>query len=158
MEGLFNSIVQKAQGDLLLFMVLLAVVIIVAIKLLYKPMSDYLTLKEQKKNEREGRLLEVIQGNSSVMSELKTLLTNTNENCRSCKSEQIAYFKRFEEKQDTNALVLNDIDHNIDTIAQNLTDGKNNCIVVLTKLDGLLEAIQNKDQPISIHSNRIVDS
>lgn len=120
MEGLFNAIVQKAQSDLLLFMVLLCVVIVLVAKPLYKQLTDYLTLKEQQKITREGKLLDVIQGNSSIMAELKTLLTNTNENCRTCKIEQLSYFKRFEDKQDASALVLNDIENGIDTIAQNI--------------------------------------
>ena len=120
MEGLFNAIVQKAQSDLLLFMVLLCVVIVLVAKPLYKQLTDYLTLKEQQKITREGKLLDVIQGNSSIMAELKTLLTNTNENCRTCKIEQLSYFKRFEDKQDASALVLNDIENDIDTIAQNI--------------------------------------
>ena len=111
---------QKAQSDLLLFMVLLCVVIVLVAKPLYKQLTDYLTLKEQQKITREGKLLDVIQGNSSIMAELKTLLTNTNENCRTCKIEQLSYFKRFEDKQDASALVLNDIENGIDTIAQNI--------------------------------------
>lgn len=121
MENLFNAIVQKAQSDLLLFMVLLTIVAIFVAKPLYKQITDYLSRKEQQKNEREGKLLEVIQGNSSVMAELKTLLTNTNENCRTCKVEQLAYFKRFEDKQDATALVLNDIEHHVDLIAEKLS-------------------------------------
>lgn len=138
-----NNVVGKSDGGAILLAVIIAVVMIIILKLVYKPFTEHLEKKEQRKNEREAKLLEVIQGNSSVMAELKTLLTNTNENCRSCKTEQIAYFKRFEEKQDTAALVLNDIEHNIDTIAEKLGEGKHNYAAVLTKLEILLN---NKEE------------
>lgn len=146
MENVLSGVVGKSDGGAILLAVIIAVVLIVLIKVLYKPVTEHLEKKEQKKNEREAKLLEVIQGNSSVMAELKTLLTSTNDNCRTCKTEQIAYFKTFENKQDAASLVLNDIEHNIDTIAQNLTEGKNNCIVVLTKLDSLVTALQHKEK------------
>lgn len=145
---LLKDIVQKAQSDVILFTIVLALIMFFVVKPLYVHLTKYLENKEKGRLDREEKLLNVIQGNSTVMAELKTLLTSTNENCHNCKTEQIGYFKRFEEKQDTTALVLNDLEHNIDTIAQNLSEGKNNCIVVLTKLENILTTLQPK--PIKV--------
>lgn len=107
MENIFSALIRKSQTDLLLALILFGFVTLILLLFVVKPMYN--------------KLIDVIKGNSTVMAELKALLTNTNENCRTCKAEQITYFKKFEDRQEQTALVLNDIEHHIDNIVEKIT-------------------------------------
>jgi predicted Holliday junction resolvase-like endonuclease len=104
-----NNVIGKAQTELFLFLVLLTILLVVTIR----PILAYLNKRKLQETERENSILKVIQGNSSVMSELKTLLKETNENCKDCKSEQLLAFKRIEDRQESVALSINDIKHEV---------------------------------------------
>lgn len=104
-----GSIVGKAQSELFLFLILLIILVIIAMK----PLLAYFRSKKEQEAKREQNILTVITGNSTVMSELKTLLKETNDNCKDCKAEQLEAFQRVEDKNDANAIVLNDINHNL---------------------------------------------
>lgn len=118
MENLFSALIGKAQSELFLFLILIAVVLAFVGKPMYKTVAEYRQKRKQQELDREGKLLDVISGNSSIMTELKVLLTSTNENCRTCRAEQMAYFKSFDNKQDSMSLKINDIEHNTGDILQ----------------------------------------
>jgi hypothetical protein len=104
-----SNIIGKAQSELFLFLILLSIVVIVLLKPLAKQFIDAIATRRTQENVREANIIEVIKGNSSVMAELKTLLKETNDNCSTCKTEQLARFQRIEDKSDSNAIVLNKI-------------------------------------------------
>jgi sugar-specific transcriptional regulator TrmB len=100
-----TTIVGKAQSELFLFLILLVVFAIVIIR----PTLTYFKNRKEQELTRETNILGVIKGNTVVMTEIKTLLKSTNDNCRLCKNEQLQRFKCMEDKIDENLLMCNDI-------------------------------------------------
>lgn len=141
-----GGIANKTSNDILLLTIVVAIVAIIVAIPLYKLIIKSTATRRQQEINRECKLLDVIEGNSTVMAELKTLLTSTNTNCNSCKTEQLAHFQRLEDTHLNTTLLLNAIDHNIQTITSNFQSGKDNCVIVLTKLESLLSIVQNKDK------------
>lgn len=111
--SLLSDVVGKTDGGAILLVVILAAILLVLAKPMYKLYISYLERKERSRLASEANLLEVIKGNSTILSELKTLLTSTNENCRSCKQEQIALFRDFDLKLGTGMTKLGRMDSKV---------------------------------------------
>lgn len=104
-----SGIIGKAQSELFLAFILLVILVVVTAR----PTLSYLKNRKEQEAKREENILTVIRDNSLIMAELKTLLGESNETCRECKTEQLATIHRMEKKHDDNALVLNGIDHTL---------------------------------------------
>ena len=112
--SLLEIIINKAQSDVVLLTVILAIVIIVAGKPLYKMFLENIANRQKRVDEREKRIIKVIQDNSTVITELKTILIQAEQVCKSCKVEQMARFKHLEDMAQSNQLVLNDLSRSIE--------------------------------------------
>lgn len=102
-----TDIINKAQSELFMFLILLTILTIVVIR----PILTYFKNKKEQETNRETNILKVITDNSSIMSELKTLLKESNENCKECKIEQVQAFQRIEDKQENQTLILTNINN-----------------------------------------------
>ena len=111
--GIVGAIIEKATSDVTLVVALIVVGTIIAGKPLYKLFSENLASKRKRESEREKNLLVVIQGNSTIMAELKTLLNNSARNCDACRVAQLAKFKHLEDMLLRGQLTLNDIKNTI---------------------------------------------
>jgi hypothetical protein len=109
-----QSIIGKAQSELFLAFILLVIMAVVTIR----PALSYLKNKKEQETKREENILAVITDNSIIMAELKTLLKESNDTCKECKTEQLDSIHRMEKKHDDNALVLNDISHGVKEMVQ----------------------------------------
>lgn len=107
-----NALVDKAQSELFLFLILSMVLLFLIVRPLYLASLKAREISNNLQITREGKILDVVQGNSSVMMELKTLIQSSNDNCRVCRSDHISHFARMEEKQDSAAIVLGEIKNN----------------------------------------------
>lgn len=104
-----TNVVGKAQSELFLFLILLVIFAIVVMR----PMLTYLKNRKEQESTREVNILNVIKGNTIVMTEIKTLLKSTNDNCRLCKNEQLQRFKDIEDKLEENLLTCSLISNDI---------------------------------------------
>lgn len=107
--GVLNTIASSTKNDILLLMIIVAIVAIILAVPLYKAIAKVKAENRKQELDREALILDVVKGNSAVMSELKTLLKGNNENCAQCKIEQLACFQRLEDKQEHTTTVLNEI-------------------------------------------------
>jgi len=82
-----TTVANKAESDFVLITIVVAVVVVVMLLAVVKPLIT--------------KLLDVIKGNSTALTELKSVLTSTNSNCKDCKKDQIRRFDRIEDKLDT---------------------------------------------------------
>jgi septation ring formation regulator EzrA len=110
MEAFIKAIIDKATSDITLIVALLVIGAIFAAKPLFKIYTDYSDKRDDKLNEREENLLNVIKGNSEIMSELKTLLTTSNDHCKQCKVDQIKLYEKILDKADNTSLTIHDIE------------------------------------------------
>ena len=108
-SGLLGAIVDKAESDVVLLIVIVAILLIAVGKPLYKIFTENLTNRRKRDGAREDRLIGVIQGNSSVMAELKILLMQSENSCATCKEVQLAKFQHLEGMAQANQLSLNDM-------------------------------------------------
>jgi hypothetical protein len=113
MENVLGAVVGRTTNDVLLLMVVIAVVAILIAVPLYKVVAKASTERRAQEIAREALILDVVKGNSAVMAELKGLLKETNENCGACKTDQVAFFQRIEDKQDLSTSILNEIRHEV---------------------------------------------
>lgn len=88
LEALAN-VATKSDNDIIVLVVVLSIVTVLLAVPFYKLIVKATASKRQQEISRESKLLDVIEGNSRVMAELKTLLSSTNANCQICKDEQI---------------------------------------------------------------------
>jgi hypothetical protein len=98
--GTLKEVVAKAGGDLLLFFIVLAVVIILVSVPMYIAISKAEEKKREHYIEREGHILNIVQINSEFLSEVRTIIKNSNDHCGICKAEQMGRFGILGKKQD----------------------------------------------------------
>lgn len=111
-----GDVATKTNSEIILFFVILAIVIIVLAVPLTKMLNDNTRKKREQDLKEQQLLLDVVRGNSEVMSQLKTLLESTNSNCVQCKKEQLASFRRLEDRQEASTVLLTRIEDLVKSI------------------------------------------
>ena len=87
----FDKVMERHNRTFnIMFRVVLAFIAVVVVVMLLAVVKPLIT-----------KLLDVIKGNSTALTELKSVLTSTNSNCKDCKKDQIRRFDRIEDKLDT---------------------------------------------------------
>jgi len=109
-----NELINKTNSEIILFFIIIAILFLI----LAIPLSRILMDNKRKGKEQDIKaqklLIDVIKGNSDVMSQLKTVLESTNSNCAKCKAEQLMCFKRIEDKQNANMIILTKIENRLE--------------------------------------------
>lgn len=83
-----TKIAEKSNNDIIVLVVVLSILAIVLAIPLFKTISSYWLQKGQQDNKNQDRLIDVVERNSKVMSELTTLLKKQNQDCSVCRQEQ----------------------------------------------------------------------
>jgi len=118
-----TDIAKNTQNDVIIWTIVLIMGFVIAaipfFKLFIKWRSTVAAIEEQKRKQDfsdQQLLMGVIQKNSEVIAELKTVLMNTNSKCDICKNEQLTKFTSIDtrfvtvtEKLDKDNLILNEI-------------------------------------------------
>lgn len=108
-----GQIIDKATSDATLIVVAVIIGLVVAGKPMLKSIVDYYKAKNKKISDREDKLLKVIQGNSEIMAELKSLLLSS-------KEEQIKLYGKVLSKTEGMEVTLKDIEEAVKLIRSQL--------------------------------------
>lgn len=99
-----SNIASKTNNDVILWTIVIIIgLVLVGIPIVklfttwYKMITTAREAQNKQEFDREHLLIEVIQKNSEVISELKSVLHNTNSKCDTCKVEQLDRIKGINE-------------------------------------------------------------
>lgn len=109
-----TDIINKAQSELFMFLILLVLLLIV----MMKPILTYFRERKVQELAREQNILTVVQSNSTIMAELKTLLKDSNDNCKECKADQLQAFQRLEDNQNASLTVLSHVSQDMTVVLE----------------------------------------
>ena len=106
MTDLFGKVISKANSELFLFLILLILCLIMLLRPMYKQITDAKLAKQKQDFEQTKQVLEVIKGNTAIISDLKRLLEDSKVQCSDCRQVQRTHFISMETKQDEIIVLL----------------------------------------------------
>lgn len=111
-----TDVVQSSASDLIIFFTILAGVLTALTIPLYKVVTSNSQKKRNQDFKEQKLIVDVIKGNSEVLTQLKVVLENTNSNCVICKQEQLEQFNKLAIRQTGQTILLTKIEEQVKSL------------------------------------------
>lgn len=117
---IFNKIIEKTDSTLILFFILMMIACVIVFLPLYKLIlkskaekNEADAIQTEKAIKRETQLLDIIEKNTEVISELKTILNNTSMAFFESYHQLSEISKNIDNKMDKLITIISLIDNNV---------------------------------------------